>query len=91
MIELLETMGRLGIRTWCYEWMTDFDWLPDQHRDPVPGRVAGHRVRPALLADAPPTDGGPVKRRRAMELPSVFFLRVVPVAERCGVQLRHAP
>ncbi len=24
---LIENMGRLGIPVWCYEWMTDFDWM----------------------------------------------------------------
>lgn len=24
---LLESMGRLGIPVWCYEWMTDFNWV----------------------------------------------------------------
>src|SRR5688500_11064026 len=24
---LLENMGRLGIPVWCYEWMTDFNWV----------------------------------------------------------------
>ena len=25
-VALIENMGRLGIKTWCYEWMTDFNW-----------------------------------------------------------------
>jgi len=25
--KLLENMGRLGVRVWCYEWMTDFNWV----------------------------------------------------------------
>ena len=24
---LLENMGKLGIPVWCYEWMTDFNWV----------------------------------------------------------------
>ena len=24
---LIENMGRLGIPVWCYEWMTDFNWM----------------------------------------------------------------
>ena len=24
---LLENMGKLGVPVWCYEWMTDFNWL----------------------------------------------------------------
>jgi len=24
---LIENMGRLGIPVWCYEWMTDFNWV----------------------------------------------------------------
>src|SRR5690348_17035833 len=25
--KLLENMGRLGVPVWCYEWMTDFNWV----------------------------------------------------------------
>ena len=24
---LIENMGRLGVPVWCYEWMTDFNWV----------------------------------------------------------------
>src|SRR3712207_2929459 len=34
---LLENMGRLGIPVWCYEWMTDFNWLRTSKDTPSRG------------------------------------------------------
>jgi mannonate dehydratase len=33
---LLENMGKLKVPVWCYEWMTDFNWL--RTATAVPGR-----------------------------------------------------
>jgi mannonate dehydratase len=34
---LLENMGRLGIPVWCYEWMTDFNWVRTNVASPSRG------------------------------------------------------
>ena len=49
-VTLIENMGRLGIKTWCYEWMTDFNWMRTSTATPLTRRIAGHRLR--LLAHA---------------------------------------
>ncbi|MDP8997800.1 MAG: mannonate dehydratase, partial [Pseudomonadota bacterium] len=34
---LIENMGKLGIPVWCYEWMTDFNWLRTNMTTPSRG------------------------------------------------------
>src|SRR3712207_230109 len=34
---LLENMGRLSIPVWCYEWMTDFNWMRTNTAEPSRG------------------------------------------------------
>src|SRR3954453_11324135 len=35
--KLLESMGRIGIPVWCYEWMTDFNWVRTNMSTPSRG------------------------------------------------------
>lgn len=88
---LLENMGRLGIPTWCYEWMVDFNWLRTDTA--VEGRggslVSGFDAR--ALADAPPTELGPVGEDVLWDALEYFLRAVVPVAEAAGVQLAMHP
>jgi mannonate dehydratase len=90
-VELLENMGRLGIRTWCYEWMTDFNWLRTSPAIRSRGGSLVTGYDHALMADAPPIDGGPVSEEQLWDSLEYFLRRVVPVAERCGVQLAMHP
>src|ERR1700760_4516095 len=90
-VELLENMGRLGIRTWCYEWMTDFNWLRTSPAIRSRGGSLVTGYDHALMADAPLTDGGPVSEEQLWDSLEYFLRRVVPVAERCGVQLPMPP
>jgi mannonate dehydratase len=88
---LLENMGRLGIPVWCYEWMADFNWV--RTATALPGRggslVSGFDV--AQLADAPPTELGPLSEDTLWETLEYFLGKVVPVAERAGVRLAMHP
>ena len=43
---LIENMGRLGIPVWCYEWMTDFNWLRTNIEHAVARRLGGDELRP---------------------------------------------
>ncbi|HTW07086.1 MAG TPA: mannonate dehydratase [Acidimicrobiales bacterium] len=89
--KLIENMGRLRIPVWCYEWMTDFNWL--RTATAVPGRggslVSGFDA--ALLADAPPTELGPISEEKLWETLDYFLRRVIPVAEKAGVRLAMHP
>jgi mannonate dehydratase len=88
---LLENMGRLDIPVWCYEWMTDFNWL--RTCTAVRGRgdslVSGFDA--AELAGAPPTKLGPISEDKLWETLEYFLRAVVPVAERANVRLAMHP
>ncbi|MDQ1736159.1 MAG: mannonate dehydratase [Pseudonocardiales bacterium] len=90
-VELLENMGRLGIKTWCYEWMADFNWVRTSTgiRDRGGSLVSGFDE--SLLADAPPTEFGAVSGDTLWASLEYFLQRIVPVAERVGVQLAMHP
>jgi mannonate dehydratase len=90
-VELLENMGRLGIKTWCYEWMTDFNWVRTSTAIRSRGGSLVSGYDHALLADAPQTEQGPVSAEQLWESLGYFLSRVIPVAERCGVQLAMHP
>src|SRR5687768_11897402 len=87
---LIENMGRLGIPVWCYEWMTDFNWL--RTRTDTPSR-GGSVVTSFDYADVPkePTAGGPISEDKLWETLAHFLERVAPVAEKAGVKLSMHP
>ena len=41
---LLENMGKLHISVWCYEWMTDFNWIRTATAVERAGRFASQWV-----------------------------------------------
>ncbi len=88
---LLENMGRLGIPVWCYEWMTDFNWLRTGTSTPSRGGSVVTSYDHSLMADAPPTEGGPISEELLWETLGHFLRRVLPVAERAGVKLAMHP
>lgn len=88
---LLENMGRLGIRTWCYEWMTDFNWLRTSTGTESRGGSLVSGYDHALMAGAPDTELGPISEEKLWETLEHFLHQVVPVAERWGVQLAMHP
>ncbi len=87
---LLENMGRLGIPVWCYEWMTDFNWVRTNLATPSRGGsvVTSFDARdvPDSLTDQPPID------EEALWTHLDYFLKkVLPVAEKAGVKLAMHP
>ena len=88
---LLENMGRLGIPVWCYEWMTDFNWLRTDTHTPSRGGSVVTSFDSALLRDAPPTELGPISEDQLWENLEYFLQRVLPVAEQCNVKLAMHP
>ena len=63
---LLENMGKLGIPVWCYEWMTDFNWMRTNMSTPSRGGSRGHQLRQRLMSRATADRAGADQRRRAV-------------------------
>ena len=87
---LLENMGKLGIPVWCYEWMTDFNWLRTNLSTPARG---GSIVTSFDSRDLPtePTELGPISEDELWVNLEYFLNKVLPVAERFGVKLAMHP
>ena len=87
---LIENMGKLGIPVWCYEWMTDFNWLRTNMATPSRG---GSVVTSFDLNDVPAdlTDGPPIDEAALWVNLEYFLRRVLPVAEKAGVKLSMHP
>lgn len=88
---LIENMGKLGISVWCYNWMASLGWIRTSSR--LRGRagaiVSGYDNR--LLDGSPPPLMGPVDAKTLWRTLEIFLRRVVPVAEKAGVQLAMHP
>ena len=88
---LIENMGKLGIPVWCYEWMTDFNWLRTNMSTPSRGGSVVTSFDSSLLKDAPPTEGGSISEEKLWETLEYFLRKVIPVAEKAGVKLSMHP
>ncbi|MBK8086003.1 MAG: mannonate dehydratase [Devosia sp.] len=88
--ELLVNMGRLGIPVWCYEWMTDFNWVRTNFATPS----RGGSVVTSFSADDVPDDitsNPPISEEELWTSLEYFLRRVLPVAEKAGVKLSMHP
>jgi len=88
--DLLESMGKLGIPVWCYEWMTDFNWVRTNMATPSRG---GSVVTSFDLNDVPDdlTTQPPIDEEALWTNLDYFLRKVLPVAERAGVKLSMHP
>lgn len=88
--ELLVNMGKLGIPVWCYEWMTDFNWVRTNFATPSRG---GSVVTSFNVDDVPDdiTSNPPISEEKLWETLEYFLKRVLPVAEKAGVKLSMHP
>jgi mannonate dehydratase len=87
---LLENMGKLEIPVWCYEWMTDFNWVRTNLATPS----RGGSVVTSFNANDVPADlakGPPISEDELWANLGYFLERVLPVAERAGVKLSMHP
>jgi mannonate dehydratase len=87
---LLENMGKLGIPVWCYEWMTDFNWVRTNMATPSRG---GSVVTSFDINDVPETitSNPPIGEDELWVNLEYFLKRVLPVAEKAGVKLSMHP
>ncbi len=88
--ELITNMGKLGIPVWCYEWMTDFNWVRTNFATPSRG---GSVVTSFNLKDVREdlTDQPPIDEEQLWQSLTNFLHRVLPVAEKAGVKLSMHP
>ena len=87
---LIETMGKLGVPVWCYEWMTDFNWVRTNMATPSRG---GSVVTSFDLRDVPAdlTKEPPISEDALWANLEYFLQKVLPVAEKAGVKLSMHP
>jgi mannonate dehydratase len=87
---LLENMGRLGIPVWCYEWMTDFNWVRTNMATPSRG---GSVVTSFNVDDVPDdlTSNPPIGEAELWSNLDYFLRRTLPVAEKAGVKMSMHP
>jgi mannonate dehydratase len=87
---LLESMGKLGIPVWCYEWMTDFNWVRTNMSTPSRG---GSMVTSFDINDVPEnlTTQPPISEEELWVNLEYFLKRVLPVAEKANVKLSMHP
>ena len=88
---LIENMGRLGIPVWCYEWMTDFNWLRTNTATPSRGGSVVTSFDYALVQNSPPTELGPISEDDLWRNLDYFLQRVLPIAEKWNVKLAMHP
>jgi len=88
--ELITNLGKLGVPVWCYEWMTDFNWLRTNLATPSRGGsvVTSFNIND-LREDL--TDQPPIDEEKLWETLTYFLNRVLPVAEKAGVKLSMHP
>ena len=87
---LIENMGRLGVHVWCYEWMTDFNWVRTNMATPS----RGGSVVTSFDADKVPDDltsNPPIGEEELWVNLEYFLKRILPVAEKAGVKLSMHP
>ncbi len=89
--ELLESMGRLGIPVWCWEWMPVMNWLRTDTAIPDRGGALVTGYDHSQMRDAPLTKYGEVSEAALWENLRYFLQRVLPVAEASGVKLAMHP
>ncbi len=90
-LELLRTMGRLGIEVLCYNWMAVVPWSRTSSAIPTRGGAQATGFDLATWTSAPDAPSAPVAEERLWESLAWFLERAVPVAEEAGVRLALHP
>jgi mannonate dehydratase len=88
---LIENMGKLGIPVWCYEWMTDFNWLRTNMATPSRGGSVVTSYDHAIMQQQPPSEQGPIDDEALWTNLKYFLEKVIPVAEKANVKLAMHP
>ena len=87
----IENMGRVGIKTWCYNWMAVLNWTRTSSTIPSRGGAMVTGYNHTMMDQAPLTQVGEVPESRLWETLHEFLERVTPVAEQYGVKMAMHP
>lgn len=90
-IDLIRNLGRLGISTWCYEWMPVFNWMRTSTTVPARGGALATGYDDELMRNAPLTEYGIVSEETLWENLEIFLKVIVPIAEESNVKLAMHP
>ncbi len=90
-LALLRNMGRLGIGTWCWNWMAVVPWSRTSTALEGRGGAAVTGFDLGVWEGGEPAPGAPVSEETLWESLEWFLDRVVPVAEEVGVRLALHP
>jgi mannonate dehydratase len=87
----VSNMGRVGIKTWCYNWMAILNWMRTSTTIPSRGGAMVTGYDHEMMKNAPLTEAGEVSENQLWETLHKFLERVVPVAEEAGVEMAMHP
>jgi len=88
---LIENMGRLQIPVWCYEWMTDFNWLRTSTSLLSRGGSIVTGYDHSQMREAPASPLGTLSEEELWANLEYFLRKIVPVAEKWNVKLAMHP
>ncbi|MBA3944960.1 MAG: mannonate dehydratase [Herpetosiphonaceae bacterium] len=88
---LLENMGKLEIPVWCYEWMTDFNWLRTNTSTPSRGGSVVTSFDKTQVETVPLNILDPISEDELWQNLEYFLHKVLPVAEKWNVKLAMHP
>ena len=88
---LIENMGKLGIPVWCYEWMTDFNWLRTNMATPSRGGSLVTSFDYAVVQTSRRPRADPSAKTSSWTNLEYFLNKVIPVAEAANVKLAMHP
>ncbi len=89
--DLVSIMGELGIPVMCYNWMAQIGWYRTSTTTPSRGGALACSFDYDAVRNAPPTPAGVVPEERLWDTLKYFLERVLPAAEKAGVQMALHP
>ncbi len=89
--DLIRNLGALDIGVWCYEWMPVFNWSRTSSTKRGRGGALVTAYDHSLMENAPLTEAGEVGEDALWDNLKYFLEKVIPVAEKAGVQLAMHP
>jgi mannonate dehydratase len=88
---LLENMGKIGVKVWCYEWMAGFNWVRTSTKTLSRGGSVVTSYDHSIAQQMPPPETGPISEEELWENLQYFLERTLPVAEKAGVAMSMHP